>query len=656
MSDTRAMSDTKAMLGVCYYPEHWPEDWWAGDARAMRDAGITYVRIGEFAWSRIEPEPGQFTWEWLDRAIAALGEAGLRVVMSTPTATPPKWLVDREPGILPVDEHGRTRGFGSRRHTSFSSAAWIRESRRITEAVAERFGKAVHVAGWQIDNEFGCHDTVLSYGVEDLHAFRLWLAQRYGDIAHLNAAWGSVFWSAELRSFEEVSLPVGAVTETAPAARLDFRRFSSDQVRAYCRMQAEILRAHSPGRFVTHNFMGRFTGFDHHAVGQEIDFASWDSYPLGFTEQFPFSEAERAPFIETAHPDMAAFHHDLYRGIGRGRFWVMEQQPGPVNWAMWNPVPKPGMVRLWTWEAFAHGAEVVSYFRWRQCPFGQEQMHAGLHRPDRSLSVGGAEARQVAEELESVGDLPGNDAARVALVFDYEAAWMSEIQPQGADFNYLELCFRWYEAVRRLGQDIDIVAPGAPLDGYAAVLVPTLPYLPDAALAAIRGTKAAMLIGPRTGSRTVDFGIPDTLPPGRLQSVLPMRVTDVASLRPGLSHPVAGIVAGNAIRWREWVETDANVLAQFGDGSPAVIEAGRRVYCAGWPDAALLESSMRRVLRVGGLEVLDLPPGVRLRRRGGLCFAFNYGPEPWPLPERVERRFVLGGEVLAPQDLACWHG
>ncbi len=648
------------MLGVCYYPEHWPESWWERDAREMREAGITFVRIAEFAWSRIEPEPGRYEWDWLDRAIAVLGEAGLRVVLGTPTATPPKWLIDQEPGILPVAADGRTRGFGSRRHTSFSSVAWWRESRRIVEAMAGRYGVSPHVAGWQIDNEFGCHDTVLSYGPEDLHAFRFWLEARYGTVERLNQAWGNVFWSMELRSFAEVALPAGAVTETAPAARLDFQRFSSDQVRAYCRMQAEILRAASPGHFVTHNFMGRFTEFDHHAVGQEIDFATWDSYPIGFTEQFPLDEAERALFTETAHPDMAAFNHDLYRGVGRGRFWIMEQQPGPVNWAPWNPVPKPGMVRLWTWEAFAHGAEVVSYFRWQQCPFGQEQMHAGLHRPDRSRSVGGTEALRVAAESRELGDLPASAPAPVALVFDYEAAWTIGIQPQGADFHYAELCVRWYEAARRLGQDVDIVAPGASLSGYRVVLVPTLPHLSDAALAALRDTGAALLIGPRTGSRTAEFVIPDALPPGPLQALLPARVTDVASLRPGLSHPVQGALAGNAIRWREWVETDASVLARFADGTPAAFEADRRTYLACWPDAALLAAAMRYVLRAGGAETIELPTGVRLRRRGAMRFAFNYGEQPWTLPEQAGseqagRTFLIGGPTLAPQDIACWR-
>ena len=350
------------MLGVCYYPEHWPEDFWAEDARRMRELGIAYVRIGEFAWSRYEPRRGEWQWAWLDRAINALGDAGLKIVLGTPTAAPPKWLMDEHPEIAPVDDQGRPRGFGSRRHYTFSSQVYWRESARIVEALAKRYGRHSALAGWQTDNEYGCHDTVLSWGREDLQAFRDWLRRRYQSPERLNEAWGSVFWSMELQSFDEASLPNLTVTEPNPAARLDFRRFQSEQVAAYDRMQCEIIRRHSPGRWITHNFMGFFNEFDHWPLGEHLDFASWDSYPIGLVEHFPFDESERLRWQDSSHPDVAPFHHDLYRGVGRGRFWVMEQQPGPVNWARWNPAPARGMVRLWTLEAHAHGAEVVSIF------------------------------------------------------------------------------------------------------------------------------------------------------------------------------------------------------------------------------------------------------------------------------------------------------
>ncbi len=640
------------MLGVCYYPEHWSESWWEEDAARMRSLGITHVRIGEFAWSRIEPEPGHFDWGWLDRAMDVLSKAGLKIVLGTPTATPPKWLIDRYPEILPIDEKGQVRGFGSRRHYSFSVPVWIDESRRIVEAVARRYGEHPGLAGWQTDNEYGCHDTILSWGPHDLAAFKQWLRGRYQTPEVLNEAWGNVFWSMELRSFDEAFLPNLSVTETNPAARLDFWRFSSEQVVAYNRMQVEILRAHSPGRFITHNFMGLFHDFDHWDVGDDLDFATWDSYPIGFTERFPFSEDEKIRYARTAHPDMAAFHHDLYRSVGRGRWWVMEQQPGPVNWAPWNPIPRKGQIRLFTWEAFAHGAEVVSYFRWRQAPFAQEQNHAGLNLPDRTLSPGGQEAAQVGRELKQIGSLPDSRQAPVALVFDYEASWITRIQPQGQDFDYPEMTYRWYEAIRRLGLDVDIVRPGAPLDGYRLVLAPTLPYVSASALAALRATDAFILFGPRTGSRTRTFTIPDNLAPGPIADLIPIKVIQVSSLRPGLSEPLTGTVQGAATRWREDVEENAgvHVHARFQDGLPALVSAGSRAYLAGWLEGQGLQNLMGWCLDQARLQGLQLPADIRLRRRGGLTFAFNYGNDAWDVPSSLGS-VVIGNQRLEPGDV-----
>ena len=542
------------MLGVCYYPEHWPQDWWAADAKRMRELGIAYVRIGEFAWSHYEPRRAEFAWEWLDRAMETLGGAGLKIVLGTPTAAPPKWLMDEFPEIAPIDEHGRPRGFGSRRHYTFSSQAYWRESARIIEALAQRYGEHPALVGWQTDNEYGCHNTVLSWGAEDLRAFRTWLRHNYQTPERLNEAWGSAFWSMEVRSFDEVALPNLTVTEPNPAARLDFWRFQSQQVAAYDRMQCEIIRRHSPGRWITHNFMGFFNDFDHWQVGDHLDFAAWDSYPIGFAERFPFGDPERQRWQDTSHPDIAPFHHDLYRGVGRGRFWVMEQQPGPVNWAAWNPAPARGMVRLWTLEAHAHGADVVSYFRWRQASFAQEQMHAGLNLPSsHELSSGGREAAAAADDLARLGDLPASAPAQVAIVYDYEAHWITAIQPQGADFRYSELVFRWYEAIRRLGLDVDFVPPGATLGSYRLVLVPSLPIVPVSAERAFGAATGIVAFGPRSGSKTRHFSIPEELPPGPLQRLLNTRVTEVSSLRPGVLVEISGAICGHAERWREQV-------------------------------------------------------------------------------------------------------
>ena len=214
------------MLGVCYYPEHWPDRFWPRTPGACAKWASPLFASANSHGCGIEPRRGEFTWDWLDRAMNALGDAGLKIVLGTPTAAPPKWLMDEFPEIAPVDYHGRPRGFGSRRHYRFSSKVYWREIARIVEALSERYGRHPALVGWQTDNEYGCHDTVLSWGPEDLKAFRDWLRHRYQSPERLNEAWELSFWSMELQDFDAVSLPNLTVTKPNPAARLDFWRFS----------------------------------------------------------------------------------------------------------------------------------------------------------------------------------------------------------------------------------------------------------------------------------------------------------------------------------------------------------------------------------------------------------------------------------------------
>ncbi len=611
-------------LGVCYYPEHWPEDLWREDARRMAAAGLTWVRIGEFAWSRLEPAPGRYDFDWLDRAIDTLGAAGLKLVLGTPTATPPRWMLDRHPDMLAHDAEGRARKFGARRHYCFSHAGYLDESRRIVTELAQRYGRNPHVAAWQTDNEYGCHDTIYSYSPAACHAFRAWLARKYQSPQALNRAWGNVFWSMEYDSFDQIELPNLTVTEPNPAHVLDFKRFSSDQVLAFNRTQTEILRRHSDAP-VAHNYMGRITEFDHYRLGADLDIASWDSYPLGFlSDRLEADAAHKARFLRQGDPDFQAFHHDLYRAVGRGRWWVMEQQPGPVNWAPWNPAPLPGMVRLWTWEAFAHGAETVCYFRWRQAPFGQEQMHSGLLRPDSAPAPALAEAAEVARELARAPDA-GCAPGDVALVFDYESAWAWATQPQGADFDYFRLCFAWYRGLRRLGLNIDILPPDTTdLSRWKLVLAPGLFTLSEPLRAALPGCAGAVVFGPRANARTPDFAIPLPLPPDL--PGLDAQVARVQSLPPGISEPLS--TGGRFVHWVEDLETTAETVITRGDGGAAMVRNGPVHYLAGWPDDASLTDILRGLCAEQGIVTHDLPADLRQRDSGGRRFLFNYGPDP----------------------------
>ncbi len=645
--------DDAPRLGVCYYPEHWPEAWWPDDARRMRELGITVVRIGEFAWSRLEPRRGELHWAWLDRAIEVLAGAGLQVVLGTPTACPPKWLVDECPDILPADEAGRPRKFGSRRHYCFSSDTYRQEARRIVSALAARYGTHPAVVAWQTDNEFGCHATVTSHGPAAVSGFRRWLERRYGSIAALNRAWGTVFWSQEYASFAEVDTPVHTVTEANPAHRLDFQRFSSDQVVSFNREQVDIIGAASPGRAVTHNFMGLFTDFDHFAMGRDLAVASWDSYPLGFLQQWRYDEADRRLYRRQGHPDFAAFHHDLYRAVGRGRMWVMEQQPGPVNWASHNAAPLPGMVRLWVWEAIAHGAELVSLFRWRRAPFAQEQMHAGLLNVDGELDQGGAEVAQVRDELARLAPLPPVQPGQVALLFDYAACWVTDIQPQSAGFSALRLTLACYSAWRRLGIDVDVVHPSADLSGYRAVMLPCLPIVADELVARLQRLDVPVLAGPRSGSKTEDFSVPARVEPGPLRDWLPVRVARVDGLGRGVAVGLRQ-QPGSVHTWREQVDSPLEPLVCTNEGDGVWYAHERRHYLAACPDEAFLDVVVRRLAEEAGLTPLILEPGVRVRRRGRLMFAFNYADDVRGVPV-PDAPLLLGEPRLPPGGVAVWR-
>lgn len=617
-------------LGVCYYPEHWPESYWADDARRMSAIGISHVRIGEFAWSRIEPEPGRFAWDWLDRAVDMLSDAGLKLVMGTPTATPPKWLVDSMPDMLALDRAGRPRQFGSRRHYCFSHEGYRGQSRRIVEEVARRYGSHPAVTAWQTDNEYGCHDTAISYSGAALHAFRLWLSRQYGSIAALNEAWGNVFWSMEYRDFAEIELPNLTVTVPNPSHELDFRRFSSDQVVAFNRDQVEIIRSLSPGRDIAHNFMGFFTQFDHRAVAADLDVVAWDSYPLGFLEQFWFSPEEKREYARQGHPDIAAFHHDLYRGCRRdGRWWVMEQQPGPVNWARYNPAPLPGMVRLWTLEAMAHGAELVSYFRWRQVPFAQEQMHTGLLRPDCSEAEGAREVRDVAELISKLPQV-GAPSSKVALVFDYVSAWVTDTLPQGEGFSALRIAFEYYSALRRIGLDIDIVPSTANLRTYALIVMPCQPIMDAKFVDHLASCGVPVVVGAASGSKTHNLTIPPELPPGPLRAAIPITITRVETLR------------GTPCEWFEQVETGLEEKA------PNIFANANFHYVRHYPADRELDALLPALALSAGLKPVALPEGMRIRRTANLIFAFNYASEERTVPIGLCDTVLSGTVTLEP--------
>ena len=610
----------KRTLGVCYYPEHWPREVWQDDAKRMASMGLTWVRIGEFAWGQLEKEEGKYDFSWLDDAIGILGREGLKIVLGTPTATPPRWMINKYPDMTAVDRNGQPRKFGSRRHYCFSHQGYREECRKIVAKIAERYGSNPHVSAWQTDNEYGCHDTTISYSGYARQEFRIWLKTRYGSIERLNEAWGNHFWSMAYSCFSEVDLPNLTVTEANPAHELAFRRFSSDQVVSFNAAQTEIIRRYSSAP-ITHNFMGRITDFDHFQVGKDLDFACWDSYPLGFLEdRISASETYKADFSNQGDCDFQAFHHDLYRSVGNGRWWVMEQQPGPVNWAPYNPSPLPGMVKLWSWEAFAHGAEVVSYFRWRQLPFAQEQLHSGLLRPDGEETEAVAEIASVIAELE-MADQVQPAQAEVAIIFDYDSDYSWVTQPHGKGLNYFQLIFETYQTLRSLGLSIDFLPSDTEhMSTYKVVFVPGLVHMGDDLKQALFKSNAICVVGPRSAARIGDMEIPRPLPPDLID--FDCVVSKLESLRP--NAPIALESGGYVTRYREWLETNEPILEKTVDGVPVLVGKDQIMYLAAMLDDETRKRLFKSILDRTDVDTIELPQGVRVRDTATERFWFNY--------------------------------
>ena len=644
-------------LGVCDYPEQVPPDRWAEYAQAQKALGLSFVRLAEFAWSRLEPRPEHYEWAWLDEAVELAAAAGLEIVLCTPTAAPPAWLTQQHPEILPQGRGGHVKTFGSRRHYDFSSAVFREHSKRITRQLAERYGEHPAVIGWQTDNEFGWGDTAQSFSPAALAAFRTWLSARYGSPAALNEAWGNVFWSMEYSSWTQIPLPNAAVAEVNPAHQLDFLRFSSDQIADFQEEQVRILRECSPGRFVTHNFMGFFSAFDHYQVSRTLDFASWDSYPTGTLQalhEWQLADPALAhAFARTGHPDVTSFNHDLYRGMNHSAgqaapgFWVMEQQCGQVNWAPSNPLPAEGAVQLWTAQAWAHGADAVSYFRWRAATMGQEVMHSGLLRHNERPDRGHAEVKALTLEQFPLGEV----AAKVALLHDYESLWLYNMQPHAEGLNYWAQLFTYYRALRSLGSDVDILHPDSDLSGYALIVAPALTLMTPQRARHLEAAAAhtRLVFGPRTAFRTATGRTPESGQFGELSSLIGAELLHYDSLGPGMTQKVAaqGEAFHFAAGWAESYETrGAQVLYRYHggplNGEAAVIQHGN-VTVTGAHSQSLVTELLEGQLISAQLRPTRLPEGVRLSRRGGVTLLQNWN----------DQAVTWQGRTLEPVSTLC---
>lgn len=418
----KKINEEKLTLGVCYYPEHWEEKLWEDDFKRMKELGITYVRMGEFAWTIFEPEEGKFSFDLFDRAVAKAGEFGLKVIMGTPTATPPSWLTEKYPDVLNATQDGTPFQHGARRHYNYNSKNYRELSAAIVKEMAQHYRDNTTIVGWQIDNELNC-EMNLFYSDADQLAFREWVKDKYQTLDNLNDAWGTVFWNQTYTSWEQVYLTRKTVSNSPnPHHALDEKRFISDSAISYAELQANILREHAPDQWVTTN--GMFAHLDNHKMTEELlDFYSYDSYPN-------FGRIIEDNSEKPLRDRKWSWNLTVVRSISPN-FAIFEQQSGPGGWVtrIEQPSPKPGQLRLWTYQSLAHGADMVMYFRWRTATKGTEIYWHGINDyhnlPNRRVK----EVEEVSKEMQQLGEKVAGSTykATVAYVTNYDNEWDGEM-------------------------------------------------------------------------------------------------------------------------------------------------------------------------------------------------------------------------------------
>lgn len=615
--------------GGDYNPEQWPVNVRLEDLELMKEAGVTFLSVGIFSWALLEPSEGQYNFGWLDEVMDNLAAHGIKVALATATAAPPAWLVRRHPEILPVTADGRVLGPGSRRHYTPSSAVYRRYASGITRVIAERYKNHPALALWHVDNELGCHVSEF-YGAEDAAAFRAWLERRYGSIDALNAAWGTAFWSQNYGSFEEILPPGVAPSTLNPGQQLDFQRFNSWALMDYYRELVAVLREVTPGIPATTNLMASSAtkALDYFDWAKDLDVIANDHYLVA-------ADPER-------HIELA-FSADLTRGIAGGDPWIlMEHSTSAVNWQPRNQPKLPGEMLRNSLAHVARGADAVMFFQWRQSFAGSEKFHSAM------VPHGGRDTRVWREvvglgaALKRLAPVRGSRVeSRVAIVFDYEAWWASEIDSKPSeDVRYLDLLRAFHRSLFLRGVSVDMVHPTAALEAYDLVLVCTLYAVSDADasnIAAAASAGATVLVTYFSGIVDQNDHVRLGGYPGAFRDLLGIRVEEFHPLLAGSQLKLSD--GGVSSIWSEHVHlAGAEAVQTFAEypleGVPSLTRhaagSGTAWYLATFPDHDGIEALVDRLLAESGVApVAAADAGVELVRRradsgGSYLFAINH--------------------------------
>ncbi|WP_435738536.1 beta-galactosidase [Cellulosimicrobium sp. PMB13] len=652
----------KVLYGGDYNPEQWPRPVWEEDYEAFDKAAIDAVTLSVFGWSSLQPAAGTYDFSRLDAIVARAVEGGRRIVLATATGALPPWLAHEHPEVNRTDFQGRRHVYGQRHNACPSSPVYRRLSAELAGRIAERYAGTPGLVAWHVGNEYGGFDGGCWCDL-CAAAFRVWLRERYRTIERLNVAWNAEFWSHLFTDWDQV-VPPNVLSEhwrgpdhTAfQGITLDYRRFQSDAMRQNFRDEKARIREHDATTPVTTNFMGLFRPLDYHRWADDLDFASWDNYPPG-----PREHAR------------TALAHDLMRGLkGGAPFWVMEQTPTITASRDVNPVKRPGVLRLWSWQAVAHGADAVLYFQMRQSRGACEKYHgAVLDHAGRTDTRAFREVAALGEELRVLGDavLGARTPARVALLFDWDSWWAAEMTD---GFNrharYVPTVLGYYRALWQANADVDVVPVTADLSRYDVVVAPMLHLLKDdvaARLAAVAARGGSVVSSFWAGRVDEDDNAFLTDAPGPLAGLFGVRVEETDSAEPGAVNPVTlhdpddgpsdSLVSGAELVMELLVPEGADVVgtygAEFYAGTPAVtrcrvpadaggaLDAGGGVdepartgeawYVGTGLDDAGLAWVLRRVLDRHGLvgpyaDVEDLELAVRARDGERTAFVLNH--------------------------------
>lgn len=648
------------LFGVDYYPEHWPRERWATDAKMMREMGITIVRMAEFSWSKWEPREGEFHFEDLDEAIEIMAKEGIDCILGTPTAAPPKWIIDKNPEILPVDSRDRHYFFGGRHHDCQSNPVYREHIRRFVTAFAEHYAKNPHVVGWQVDNELGNSHFDLCFCPSCERRFRLWLKGKYGTIENLNERWGTAFWSQGYTDFEQVDSPKVTTSGHNPSQQLDWKRFCSDLVLEFHQFQADILRKAAPEKFITHNLMGFSDKLDYQKLGQQLDFASHDQYPGGHFH------AKHDEYRADFHAAEVAY----VRSTMKKPFWIMEQQSGITGWEILGRAPKPGQLGLWAMQCVAHGADTIVFFRWRSCVMGTEQYWHGILPHN---GVPGRYYREIKEFMDKnapliqalQGAMPAKEAA---ILFSYDQNYAFTIQPHHPELRYTKHLMTYYGALHRANIPTDFVRENDDWSGYKVLIAP-LQFLMTPELSA----KFHAYVE-QGGTLVLDFrsGVKNNNNIAITTDALPCLVNDLCGLTVteyDCLRDADALVAWDgktypAHLWSDVMEaTTAQPLAtyakEFYAGTPAITRntfgKGQVYYIGTQMGSELADRFVRELEENAGLaSLLHTPHGVEVvhREKDGVRYIFvlNHNEEAWKLdvPAQWVPLQEQNAEVLPP--------